>query len=48
MLDALERGEGQVLGDEIARRVLRGLSAELQAYYQTTATVGPPTRQVSR
>jgi NAD(P)-dependent dehydrogenase (short-subunit alcohol dehydrogenase family) len=36
-LDALERGEGQVLADEIARQVHRGLSADLPAYFQSTA-----------
>ena len=36
-LDALERGEGQVLADEITRQVHRGLSADLPAYFQSTA-----------
>ena len=46
-LDALERGEGEVLADEITRQVHRGLSADLPAYFQTTAALrsraGPPT-----
>ncbi len=36
-LDALERGDGQVLADEITRQVHRGLSADPPAYFQTTA-----------
>ena len=36
-LDALERGEGQVLADEITRQVHRDLSADLPAYFQSTA-----------
>jgi NAD(P)-dependent dehydrogenase (short-subunit alcohol dehydrogenase family) len=39
-LDALERGEGQVLADEITRLVHRGLSADPPAYFQTTAALG--------
>jgi NAD(P)-dependent dehydrogenase (short-subunit alcohol dehydrogenase family) len=35
-LDALERGEGQVLADEITRQVHRGLSAEHPVYLGTT------------
>jgi NAD(P)-dependent dehydrogenase (short-subunit alcohol dehydrogenase family) len=38
-LEALERGEGQVLADEISRRVHRGLSADHPAYFQTTAAL---------
>jgi NAD(P)-dependent dehydrogenase (short-subunit alcohol dehydrogenase family) len=38
-LDALERGEGEVLADEITRLVHRGLSADLPAYFQSTATL---------
>jgi NAD(P)-dependent dehydrogenase (short-subunit alcohol dehydrogenase family) len=38
-LDALERGEGQVLADEITRLVHRGLSADPPAYFQTTAAL---------
>ena len=38
-LDALERGEGQVLADEITRQVHRGLSADLPAYFQSTAAL---------
>ena len=38
-LDALERGEGQVLADEITRLVHRGLSADLPAYFQSTAAL---------
>ena len=38
-LDALERGDGQILADEIARQVHRGLSADLPAYFQTTAAL---------
>ena len=36
-LDALQRGEGQVLADEITRQVHRGLSADLPAYFPSTA-----------
>ena len=36
-LDALERGEGQVLADEITRQVHRNLSADPPAYFQSTA-----------
>src|SRR6201994_4809007 len=36
-LSALERGEGQVLADEITRLVHRSLSADPPAYFQTTA-----------
>jgi NAD(P)-dependent dehydrogenase (short-subunit alcohol dehydrogenase family) len=32
-LDALERGEGEVLADEITRQVHRGLSADLPVYF---------------
>jgi hypothetical protein len=35
-LDALERGEGQVLADEITRQVHRNLSADPPAYFQST------------
>jgi len=38
-LEALEHGEGQVLADEISRRVHRGLSADHPAYFQTTAAL---------
>jgi short-subunit dehydrogenase len=38
-LDALERGEGEVLADEITRQVHRGLWADLPAYFQSTATL---------
>jgi len=45
-LDALERGEGQVLADEITRQVHRGLSADPPVYFQSTAALrsraGPP------
>jgi NAD(P)-dependent dehydrogenase (short-subunit alcohol dehydrogenase family) len=36
-LDALERGEGQVLADEISRLVHRGLSADRPVYFQSAA-----------
>ncbi|HEY2534405.1 MAG TPA: SDR family oxidoreductase [Xanthobacteraceae bacterium] len=46
-LDALERGQGEVLADETTRQVHRGLSADPPAYFQTTAALrsraGPPT-----
>ena len=38
-LDALERGESEVLADEITRQVHRGLSADLPVYFQTTAAL---------
>jgi short-subunit dehydrogenase len=38
-LDALERGEGQVLADEITRLVHRSLSADPPAYFQSTAAL---------
>ncbi len=38
-LDALERGEGQVLADEITRQVHRDLSADLPAYFQSSAAL---------
>ena len=38
-LDALERGERQVLADEISRQVHRGLSADHPAYFQTVAAL---------
>ena len=38
-LDALERGEEEVLADEITRQVHRGLSADLPVYFQTTAAL---------
>jgi len=38
-LDALERGEGEVLADEITRQVHRGLSADPPVYFQTTAAL---------
>ena len=38
-LDALERGEGEVLADEITRQVHRGLSADLPVYFQSTAAL---------
>jgi NAD(P)-dependent dehydrogenase (short-subunit alcohol dehydrogenase family) len=37
--NALERGEGQVLADEITRQVYRGLSANIPVYFQTTAAL---------
>jgi hypothetical protein len=39
-LDALERGDGQVLADEITRKVHRGLSAD--AYFQSTDALRSP------
>ena len=36
-LEALERGEGQVLADEISRLVHRGLSADPPAYFRNTS-----------
>jgi hypothetical protein len=38
-LDALERGDGQVLADEITCQVHRGLSADLPAYFQSAAAL---------
>ena len=38
-LDALERGDGEVLADEITRQVHRGLSADLPVYFQSTAAL---------
>ncbi|HUO93844.1 MAG TPA: SDR family oxidoreductase [Rhizomicrobium sp.] len=38
-LAALERGEGQVLADEISRLVHRNLSGDFPAYFQTTAAL---------
>jgi NAD(P)-dependent dehydrogenase (short-subunit alcohol dehydrogenase family) len=38
-LDALERGEGEVLADEITRQVHRGLSADPPIYFQSTAAL---------
>jgi hypothetical protein len=38
-LAALERGDGQVLADEITRQVHRGLSADLPVYFQSTAAL---------
>jgi NAD(P)-dependent dehydrogenase (short-subunit alcohol dehydrogenase family) len=38
-LEALERGEGQVLADEISRLVHRNLSADHPAYFQTSAAL---------
>jgi len=38
-LDALERGEGEVLADEITRQVHRGLSADLPVYFQSTTAL---------
>ena len=38
-LDALERGDGQVLADEITRQVHRRLSANPPAYFQSTAAL---------
>jgi NAD(P)-dependent dehydrogenase (short-subunit alcohol dehydrogenase family) len=40
-LDALERGESEVLADEVARQVHRGLSADHPVYFQTTAALRP-------
>ena len=36
-LDALERGDGEVLADEITRQVHRGLCADLPVYFQSIA-----------
>ena len=41
-LDALERGDGQVLADEITRKVHRGLSADFPAYFQSTDALRSP------
>jgi NAD(P)-dependent dehydrogenase (short-subunit alcohol dehydrogenase family) len=41
-LDALERGDGQVLADEITRQVHRGLSADPPAYFKSTAALRSP------
>jgi NAD(P)-dependent dehydrogenase (short-subunit alcohol dehydrogenase family) len=38
-LAALERGEAEVLADEITRQVHRGLSADLPVYLQSTAAL---------
>ena len=38
-LDALERGEGQVLADEITRQVHRGLSADPPVYFLSAAAL---------
>jgi hypothetical protein len=38
-LNALERGEGEVLVDEITRQVHRGLSADLPTYFQSTTAL---------
>jgi NAD(P)-dependent dehydrogenase (short-subunit alcohol dehydrogenase family) len=38
-LEALERGDGEVLADEITRLVHRDLSADLPAYFQSTAAL---------
>jgi NAD(P)-dependent dehydrogenase (short-subunit alcohol dehydrogenase family) len=38
-LEALERGEGEVLADEITRRVHRGLSEDHPVYFQTTGAL---------
>jgi NAD(P)-dependent dehydrogenase (short-subunit alcohol dehydrogenase family) len=38
-LEALERGDGQVLADEISRQVHRGLSAEPPVYFGSTSTM---------
>jgi NAD(P)-dependent dehydrogenase (short-subunit alcohol dehydrogenase family) len=38
-IEALERGDREVLADEITRQVHRGLSADLPAYFQTTAAL---------
>jgi short-subunit dehydrogenase len=43
-LDALERGDGQVLADEITRKVHRGLSADFPAYFQSTDALRSPRR----
>jgi NAD(P)-dependent dehydrogenase (short-subunit alcohol dehydrogenase family) len=43
-LDALERGEGQVLADEITRQVHRGLSADPPTYFPSTTRAGQPPR----
>jgi hypothetical protein len=38
-LDVLERGERQVLADEITSQVHRGLSADPPAYFQSAAAL---------
>jgi hypothetical protein len=38
-LDALERGDGQVLADEITRQVHSRLSADPPVYFQSTAAL---------
>jgi NAD(P)-dependent dehydrogenase (short-subunit alcohol dehydrogenase family) len=38
-LDALERGESEVLADEVTRQVHRGLSADPPVYFQSTAAL---------
>jgi NAD(P)-dependent dehydrogenase (short-subunit alcohol dehydrogenase family) len=38
-LDVLERGEGEVLADEITRQVHRDLSADIPAYFRSTAAL---------
>src|ERR1700751_6494760 len=43
-LDALERGDGQVLADEITRKVHRGLSADFPDYFQSTDALRSPRR----
>jgi len=40
-LDALERGAGQVLADEISRKVHRGLSADPPVYFASTSALTP-------
>ena len=41
-LDAVERGDDQVLADEITRKVHRGLSADYPVYFQSTAAFSRP------
>jgi NAD(P)-dependent dehydrogenase (short-subunit alcohol dehydrogenase family) len=40
-LDGLERGEGQVLADEVSRVAYRGLSANPPAYFQNVSEIRP-------
>ena len=40
-LDALERGEGQVLADEVSRLVHRGLSSDPPVYFHSTSALRP-------
>jgi len=47
-LEALERGEGQVLADEVTRYVHRGLSAEPPIYFQSTVMLRSPPGALAR